>query len=282
MSAALPVQDHEYSVNYEAGYSTCLRCGTLFQVPMPDIETLASFYPETYHSQTNHGLLMQVRNQLRWRSLRPLLVDDGALLDYGCGNGAFLQWLALRYTGRPMFGYEISSHREVVKLAGGAVTLVKGDFDYLLNLLPPCRLITMNHVIEHLPDPLGVVSALNERLLSGGTLEGQTPRCDSREHQVFRTFWSGYHAPRHTVVFSKGGLAALLRRAGFKDVAVKAGFNPAGLAVSLAARWQAEASRRIRRQGPSWFFWVGFATLLAPFDLLSGAPGMMNFVAAKK
>ena len=187
MGDAVPIPDHEYALSYAARFSACRRCETLCQVPMPDGETLASFYPENYHSQTNRGALMRTRHAIRWRHLRGLLDGPGALLDYGCGNGAFLEWVAERCTERELFGYEISGRREVSKLAGGLVTIVKGDSEHLLSLLPPCRLITMNHVIEHLPDPFSAISAVAARLLPGGALEGQTPRSDSWEHQVFRT-----------------------------------------------------------------------------------------------
>ncbi len=248
---------------------------------MPTFAELGAFYPPGYHAATAHGLLSRVRHGLRLRPLAPLLDGDGALLDYGCGNGAFLTWAADRLPGRPLFGYEIGPRREVEQLAGGAVTIVRGAPRDLMDLLPPCRLVTMNHVIEHLPDPLETVSALVERLVVGGAIAGQTPAADSLEHRVFGTRWSGYHAPRHTVVFSRRGLRTLLESAGLADVRVRTGFNPAGLAVSLASLTRSP-QRGIRRAGPGWLWWLAWATLLSPIDLLSGAGGIINFVGRKR
>jgi len=248
---------------------------------MPTFAELGAFYPPGYHAATAHGLLNRARHALRLRSLAPLLEGDGALLDYGCGNGAFLTWAADRLRGRPLFGYEIGPRREVERLAGGAVTIVRGAPHDLMELLPPCRLVTMNHVIEHLPDPFETVSALVERLVVGGAIAGQTPAADSLEHRLFGTRWSGYHAPRHTVIFSRAGLRALLESAGLADVRVGAGFNPAGLAVSLASLTRSPR-RGIRRSGLGWVWWLGWATLLSPIDLLSGAGGIMNFVGYRQ
>ncbi len=277
----LAVPDREYNVGYLAHYAQCPDCGTLFQNPMPPFHQLADFYPPNYHAATAHGLLARARHNARLKQLTPLLNGDGALLDYGCGNGAFLTWAATKNLGRPLFGYEIADQREVQKLADGAVTIVRGKPADLLDSLPSCRLITMNHVIEHLPDPHETISALTRFLAPGGAIEGQTPAADSLERRVFKTRWSGYHAPRHTVVFSRAGLHKLFDRVGLNQPAISAAFNPAAIAVSLAACTRSP-ERPIRRAGLGWLWWLGCATLLAPIDLLSGASGIMNFRAIRQ
>ena len=47
-------------------------------------------------------------------------------------------------------------------------------------------------------------------LTAAHCMEGQTPAAGSLEQRVFGSFWSGYHAPRHTVVFSASGLDQFL------------------------------------------------------------------------
>jgi len=228
------------------------------------------------------GLLARMKNAQRVKRLASMIGDaDGPWLDYGCGKGQFVLYAAEHSPSRKYFGYEIADHNDVSESAGGAVTLVSGDFQFLLHALPPCRLITMNHVIEHLPDPAETLSQLREKLVPGGIFEGQTPAAGSLEHRVFGTRWSGYHAPRHTVVFSPDGLRKLLLRIGFTGVEVHGAFNPAGLAVSLASLTQLGPIGSIQRKGASWLCWVGLGTLLSPLDLLSGAPGIMNFACRR-
>jgi SAM-dependent methyltransferase len=247
---------------------------------MPDGARLASFYPADYHSLGRRGWLANLRSDMRIRRLTSQLSGDGPILDHGCGDGSFLVRAAERMPGRKLYGYEISDRCAVTELVAGRVTIIRGSDDDLFRLLPECRLITMNHVIEHLPDPLATLSKLRSRLLAGGVLEGQTPAAGSLEHRVFGGRWSGYHAPRHTVVFSRSGLATLLTRAGLSQVEVSGAFNPAGVAVSLASMLQpAAASGRIARSGPLWLFWLGLAATLAPLDLFFGAPGIVDFRA---
>ena len=275
------VPDHEYAVDHLARYAACKGCASVYQRPMPTSAELASFYPDDYHSMTGQGPLDRVRDDIRLRRLAALGGATGPILDYGCGNGDFLVRAARRWPGRPCYGFEIGAKPETEVLAGGAVTVVRGDLATLLDVVPQCQLITMNHVIEHLPDPFEVLGALRERLLPGGVLEGQTPAAGSLEHRVFGTRWSGFHAPRHTVAFSADGLSTLLSRAGFVDVEVKGAFNPAAIAVSLASAAHSGAGGRIRRDGPGWLGLVALATLCAPVDLLSGRPGVVNFSARR-
>lgn len=279
---ALEVPDHEYGLSYVARFVDCERCRSSYQDPMPASEELASFYPATYHSMGRRGFLTKVRNEMRLRRLRSIAPETGPILDHGCGDGAFLVFAASRMPGRKLYGFEIDSTHKVETLADGAVTIVRGSQGDLLEVLPPCALITMNHVIEHLPDPLGTVSALFAKLQPGGLFEGQTPAASSLEHRVFGPRWSGYHAPRHTVVFSRRGLRSLLERAGFGQIQIRGAFNPAGIAISLATlRQKAGEPGTIVRSGFSWLFWLGLAAWLAPIDLLSGSSGIIDFAARR-
>jgi SAM-dependent methyltransferase len=276
------VHDHEYGVERVTVYASCSKCQTRFQKPMPGEALLSSFYPADYHSMARRGLLTRMRYGMRLRRLRGLAGGDGAILDYGCGDGSFLVYAASQMPGRGFFGYEIADRTSVQRLADGAVTIVRGSVAALLDELPPCQLITMNHVVEHLPDPLHVLRSLAARLVPGGTLEGQTPAAGSLEQRVFGLRWSGYHAPRHTVVFSATGLQSVLERAELAQVEVRGAFNPAGIAISLASlRQPVDGHGRVVRSGLSWLLWLGLASLLAPVDLLSGSPGIINFRAQK-
>jgi SAM-dependent methyltransferase len=159
--------------------------------------------------------------------------------------------------------------------------IIKGRPADLYKELPAVDLISMHHVIEHLPDPYAVIKALYARLNPGGFFIGQTPAADSLEYKIFRTKWSVFHAPRHTVIFSMNGMEKILKRAELINSRVRAGFNPGGIAVSLASLPQRDRPGRIVRQGVFWLFAVILACLLYPVDLLSGKPGIMNFKAQK-
>ena len=277
-AASVEIPDHEYGLVQLARYAECEACGTLFQVPMPGVSELAAYYPPDYHSMTHAGFLNRVRNELRVHRLSKLVHGNGPVLDFGCGDGAFLVQASERMRDRQFWGFEIAERETIEHLRNGSVKIVKGDLRDLLRILPRCSAITMNHVIEHLPEPSATMSALAERLEPGGILEGQTPAADSLERTVFGRKWSGYHAPRHTVIFSKCGLHSMLRDCGLTSISTDAAFNPAGIAVSLGSLGHRNGGR-IKRAGSKWLALMAAAAVLAPIDLLSGRPGIMNFAA---
>lgn len=275
------VADHEYGLNYLAAYACCGNCKSLFQIPMPSVSELSCFYPESYHSMHGNNLLARLKSRLRIARIKSCIQADGAILDYGCGDGSFLRQAAQVMPQRQFFGFEISDHKEVVSFENNRVVLVKGTLADLIEILPPCAVITMNHVIEHLPDPHTVITSLHAKLVPGGIFEGQTPNTDSLEHKFFGASWSGYHSPRHTVIFSSCGLQLFLARAHFEQIEISPAFNPAGIAMSLASLQQGSNAGIVSRQGLLWLFWLAIATIFSPLDLLSGHAGIINFVASK-
>lgn len=180
-------------MDYVACYASCAVWGTVRQTPLPTVSELGVFYPADYHAQTGQGLLNRVRQQMRLRRLQPLLEGEGALLDYGCGTGAFLFHAGATVTDRDLYGFEIAETTEIIRK--GNITIVKGDLEDLLEVLPPCRLITMNHVIEHLRDPADTLSRLSEKLLRGGVVEGQTPAAGSLSSGSSRACGAGTTLP---------------------------------------------------------------------------------------
>jgi len=276
------VPDHEYGLSHIATYAHCPSCKTAYQFPMPHESSLAAFYPGSYHSMTDGGWLMDARRAMRLRRMNKVLAGkSGTVVDYGCGNGSFLVTAAQRAPQNDYVGFEYSDRFEQTVLADGKVKLIRGTPADLFARVASMQLVIMNHVIEHLPDPGAVVKALFERLEPGGAFDGQTPNADSMEHRLFGLRWSGYHAPRHTVIFSKRGLERLLEQIGFAEIRIRGAFNPAGIAVSLGTLPQRGSAGLVVRKGIRWHALVGTASALMPLDLLSGAPGMIDFCARK-
>ncbi len=277
----LNIPDREYGFDYLAAYACCSQCQTLYQAPMPSDKQLSSFYPADYHSVIGAGVLQQIRHSMRIHQLKKMVRQGDNVLDFGCGNGSFLRSAAVAIPTANFIGYEIADQERTEEIAP-RVTRLQGRFESCFAKLPSCRVIIMNHVIEHLPEPFAIVSKLREKLLDGGYFDGQTPNSVSLEHKLFGQFWSGFHAPRHTVIFSAAGLRCLLERAGFAQVQIQAAFNPAGYAVSFASLFQRNGAGKIPRQGLKWLLYLAAATLVLPIDFWSGIPGIINFRGSNK
>jgi SAM-dependent methyltransferase len=75
--------------------------------------------------------------------------------------------------------------------------------------------ITMNHVIEHVYDPVSLLQESRRILRIAGTLVITTPNVDSYGHDRFGATWRGLEPPRHLHLFSQRTLHQAALQAGF-------------------------------------------------------------------
>ena len=276
------IKDYEYNLPFEAKYNECNICKTVYQLPMPASSKLSSFYPRKYHSFSGNGVLSKIRMNMRVQRISKYLLPNDVLLDFGCGNGDFIYFASKVLPKCIFFGYEISDKLKIIEKKKKKVTIIRGKHDDLWGKLPNCKLITMNHTIEHLPDPEKIIRNLHNKLNKKGVLDGQTPATDSIERKLFKKFWSGYHAPRHTVIFSKGSLKKLLIRNNFDNIKINIAFNPASYGVSIGSLFSGEKTNGIQREGLTWFILLIFGAFFWLIDLLLDSPGVINFKAYKR
>lgn len=148
------------------------------------------------------------------------LKSGGAVLDLGCGSGAFLSTL----TGPSWRLYGIEMSEGAAKIArsrcGAEVfvgdildaTFAPGSFDA----------ITAFNVFEHVHEPKEVLAQVVKWLRPGGVFYTMMPNIDSAGARIFRSFWYALELPRHLYHFSPTTLKMLARSAGLREVFVTA------------------------------------------------------------
>lgn len=285
ISDRIAIPDFEYCTSADARYGLCQACGSFTQSPMPTGAELSSYYPARYHSFLPPSRLSRSRQKLRIDRLRKLAHGESfrqSVLDFGCGQGLFLTTLAEAFPEGRFFGYEIADENVQEQRLDGRLTIFRGDPEFFWEHVPSLDIVTMNHVVEHLPEPLAVLRQISSKLRPGGVLEGQTPNSNSFERKIFGTRWSGFHAPRHTVIFSRTGLDTALRNAGFDRVEITSGFNPAGWAVSLASVLQdSRHPTGVKRDGLAWLALVVASILPSFIESRTQQSGIIDFQATK-
>lgn len=143
------------------------------------------------------------------------------LLDVGCGNGGFLA--LVRSAGWQVEGIDFDA--EAVETARSrGLTVHHGGFETLSDRNACFDVVTLSHVIEHVHDPLALLSRIHGLLKPGGTLWLETPNLDSLGAMRFGVFWRGLETPRHLVLFTPHSLRRALEATGF---------------VSLRQHWRA-------------------------------------------
>jgi SAM-dependent methyltransferase len=219
----------------------CTGCGLVRLEPVP--ADLGRFYPKNYWFKP--GGLLAARLEEQYRRLlirdhvafveRSLREAGGPVLDVGCGGGLFLG--VLRERGARVLGLDNSEEAARAAWAQNRVTVVLGDLLRAPVAQGSCGVVTMFHVLEHLPDPGGFLRAAKELLRPGGRLVAQVPNLDCWQYGLLGRRWNGVDVPRHLTDFRWRDFEKLLGQCGFR-VRRKKFFswrdNPAGLASSLA------------------------------------------------
>jgi SAM-dependent methyltransferase len=81
-------------------------------------------------------------------------------------------------------------------------------------------LALMNHVIEHVHDPLATMKEVHRILRPGGRLVVTVPNAESWGHLYFGRHWHGLEPPRHLWIFNSRNLNVIAGRAGFRHAKV--------------------------------------------------------------
>ena len=139
------------------------------------------------------------------------------LLDFGCGKGHFLK--VAKGKGFSVLGIETAKNRadfarekyllEVKNEFYRGGKIESGDFDF----------ITLNHVLEHLPDPMGLLKELlDQNLSTGGLTYIEVPRADSLQANWSGSRWMHWDIPKHLTHWTEAVLVNEMEKIGYKKV----------------------------------------------------------------
>jgi 2-polyprenyl-3-methyl-5-hydroxy-6-metoxy-1,4-benzoquinol methylase len=194
----------------------CTACGAGTTLPRPTQEDLARCYEKTY-GYTTHDLIEPEKRRrsaslLRWSGL-----TAGRVLDVGCMFGFLLDEAARR--GLETFGVEPSAEAAAAAAAKGH-TVVTGELADLVARHPGVRYdaIFAQHVLEHVPDPVGFLTTARGLLAPGGKVMLAVPNFDARLRRLAPSAWGWYQVPVHLVHYTPRALRALVERAGLHVV----------------------------------------------------------------
>ena len=161
-------------------------------------------------------------------------VPQGRLLDVGCGTGEWL--VTMRDLGWRVEGVDFDGRAVDVARQNGLEACV-GALEQ--QNFPTNRFdaVTLNHVIEHVPDPVLTLSECCRILKPGGKLVLCTPNGSSLGHRLFQQDWRGLEPPRHLHIFSTGNAVRLLELSGFNRIRVVPQVSSFVIQKSLLLKW---------------------------------------------
>lgn len=199
----------------------CFSCSFLFTNPRPSPEKLDSYYEsDDYVSHSNKSnnltnIIYKIARQFTLSSkLRIIneITNNKTILDFGCGTGYFLK--TCKKKGWNINGFEPNN-------AAREQATINTDNNILSQLneiekLNNVSLITLWHVLEHIPDLNKIFSILKTILSSNGKFLIAVPNNESYDALHYKEHWAAYDVPRHLYHFSQNTMKHFLQKHGLK------------------------------------------------------------------
>jgi SAM-dependent methyltransferase len=232
----------------------CAVCGFAHVLPLPDAAALAREYAENYYAAEKPDFIAHAGEDQAWFALaqedrleafeRLLGPGRRRLLDIGCGPGFFLK-TAL---GRGWDAHGIEPSRQAAAHARGlGAQVTQGFFSAgSAHALGRFDAVNLTNVLEHVPDPIAVLTAARDLLQPGGVLCAGVPNDFSpfqRAAQAAMNLEEWWLAPPHHLnYFDFDSLSALLARLGL-EVRERTTSFPMEAFLMMGERYVGDAAR---------------------------------------
>ncbi|MGB7414051.1 MAG: class I SAM-dependent methyltransferase [Thermosynechococcaceae cyanobacterium] len=211
-------------------------CGLVWLDPMPFASEIGKAY-ETYCTHDSNEVTAKASGlrSLIWRACHAvwltsfsvlgvkqekisldnlyLIQKPGRLLEVGCGAGKYLN--RMKQSGWEVEGVDFDPKVAKTVADRYSINIHTGTLESIGYADQSFDAVTMNHVIEHIPDPVALLKECNRILKPGGSLIVVTPNISAWGHQQFGSSWLHLDPPRHLFLFSQETLKSCAQKAGF-------------------------------------------------------------------
>lgn len=151
------------------------------------------------------------------RQLHKLKIKEKTLLDFGCGKGQFI-YRASKY-GWKVKGIETARNRAEFGKNKYGLDIRTSEYRSGLVNDTPFNVITLFHVLEHLPRPKELLKELlDNNLVQDGYLVIEVPLFKSLQSKIAGKRWIHLDPPLHISHFTKSSLLKLLRELNYNPI----------------------------------------------------------------
>ncbi|WP_420552012.1 class I SAM-dependent methyltransferase [Tenacibaculum aiptasiae] len=199
----------DYTVSKES-YEVMLNEEYDMLVTSPVPSNLETYYlSEEYisHTDSKKGFIDKIYQLVKNYTLKKKIklinsfnTESKTILDIGAGTGDFLK--VCKENNWEIKGVEPSdkarkiAEEKLIKLHEGITEIKNTSFD----------VITLWHVLEHIPNLVEYTNQLKKLLKPNGVLIIAVPNYKSYDADYYKEFWAAYDVPRHLWHFSKNSI----------------------------------------------------------------------------
>lgn len=203
----------------------CSGCSFHFTSPRPPHDGIGKYYlSEDYISHSDKALNLKDRiyHRVRRSTIRSKYKlishyhSSGEVLDVGCGTGDFLAFLQRK--GYSALGVEVSPDARSIAAAKG---LKVADTLEAIPAQARFQVITLWHVLEHVPDPRHTMEQLHAHCTENSLLVIAVPDHASWDRKHYGPKWAAWDVPRHLSHFRREDMKRLFLETGFEPIATR-------------------------------------------------------------
>jgi 2-polyprenyl-3-methyl-5-hydroxy-6-metoxy-1,4-benzoquinol methylase len=207
----------DYTVSHETFcITTCNECGFRITNPRPEDSVISNYYKSNQyisHSGTADNFVDKIyllarKFTLKWKLslVSKYKMSPGKILDYGCGTGEFIN--VCKASSWIVNGVEPSETAREKSITLNKVKI----FESVDEIHDKYDIVTLWHVLEHIPNLEYTLQKLSYALNDDGTLFIAVPNYKSYDAQYYQNFWAAYDVPRHLWHFDKSVMIKLLAK----------------------------------------------------------------------
>jgi 2-polyprenyl-3-methyl-5-hydroxy-6-metoxy-1,4-benzoquinol methylase len=178
--------------------------------PQPEANQLSKYYEsDDYISHTDNkkGIVSFLYQKVKKRALQnklnlisSLKKDANNILDIGAGTGDFLKHI--KSETRSVFGIEPNKKARALASKKG-INLEESIADFKGKTFD---VITMWHVLEHVPNLEETIKKIEALLSPNGVLIIAVPNYNSFDAAYYKNYWAAFDAPRHLWHFTRNAM----------------------------------------------------------------------------
>ena len=206
------IKDYEYNIDSISEYTMCKICKIIYRITNIKEEEEQLLYSKKIYKPAKGGLIYNHLKKMnayyeKYSILKHILNNKSKIkntvLDIGCGKGYLLETFA-KNNKYICYGIDLNIQNDRQN-----IQFIMASFKNLDNIKKiNADIIIINNFIEHIENMQDLFNIINT-MKKDSYMIIITPDTNSKARLFFGNCWSGYHAPRHKVLFNKNNILGL-------------------------------------------------------------------------